>query len=283
MNFRRAQTLWSREPQLCRQIATRHRDSPAIGRTATQLYTKSERRLLESALRRHLARENPLSLNEIASQLGYKGSSSIRSRFPEICRDIMAKRNQQSLQRKEDMRRALENARTENPPSSLIQIAQRFGLTSENMLTATFPDICASHKQWRRNWLEQERTRLRLSIKDSIVDQPVATVASVSLHFGVSKAYLQLYFPEENAELVRRSAERERIAREHRDAVMREEIFQIVRQLREQDIYPSLHCVQSALSPGLATSWLLLRPILDEARAEFGAAIRPRNELGQFV
>ena len=133
----------------------------------------------------------------------------------------MTKRNQQSLQRKEDMRRALENARTENPPPSLMQIARRFGFTSENMLTATFPDICTSHKQWRQDWLEQQRTRLQLSIREWIAAQPAVTVTSVSLHFGVSKAYLQLYFPEENAELVRRSAERERIAREHRDAVMR--------------------------------------------------------------
>ncbi len=283
LNFRRAQTLWAREPQLCRQIAARHRDSRTIGHAAKHVYKRSERRRLESVLRRHLASKNPLSLNEIASVLGYKGASSIRSRFPEICRAIMAKRNQQSIHRKQDMRRALENARTENPPPSLMQIARRFGFTSENMLTATFPVICASHKQWRQNWLEQQRTKLRLSIREWIAAQPAATVAAVSLHFGVSKAYLQLYFPEENAELVRRSAERERIAREHRDAVLRKEIFEIVRKLREQDIYPSLQRVKSALTPGLPRSWLLLRPIIDEAKSQFGAAIRPRNELGQFV
>jgi hypothetical protein len=38
--------------------------------------------------------------------LGYKGSSSIRSRFPGICSAIITKRQQQSLQKKEQMRRA---------------------------------------------------------------------------------------------------------------------------------------------------------------------------------
>lgn len=283
LNFRRAQTLWSREPQLCRQIAARHRDSPAIRHAAEHLYKRSERRRLESALRRHLARKEPLSLNEIASVLGYKGSSSIRSRFPGICSAIITKRNQQSLQKKEQMRRAIEDARQENPPPSLNQIGQRFGFTSENMLSITFPDICASYKQWRQDWLDQERNRLRLSVREWVAAQPAATVTSVSLQFGVSKAYLQLYFPEENAELVRRSAERKRIAREHRDAVMRKEIFEIVRKLREQDIYPSLRRVTSALSPGLARSDQLLRPIFREARLQFGTAIRSRNELGQFV
>ncbi len=283
LNFRRAQTLWSREPHLCRQIAARHRDSPAISHVAEHLYKRSERRRLESALRRHLARKDPLSLNETASVLGYKGSSSIRSRFPEICSAIITKRKQQSLQKKEQMRRAIEDARQENPPPSLNQIGQRFGFTSENMLSLTFPDICASYKQWRQDWLDQERNRLRLSIRKWVAAQPDATVTSVSLHFGISKAYLQLYFPEENAELVRRSAERKRITREHRDATMRKEVFDIVRKLREQDIYPSLRRVRSALSPGLARSYQLLRPIIDEATSQFGAAIRPRNELGQFV
>jgi hypothetical protein len=283
LNFRRAQTLRSREPELCRKMAARHRDSPAISHAAEHLYKRSERRRLESALRRHLARNDPLSLNEIASVLGYKGSSSIRLRFPELCSAIITKRKQQSLEKKEQMRHALEDARKENPPPTLNRIGQRFGFTSENMLSITFPDICASYKQWRQDWLDQERTRLRLSIREWIAAQADATVASVSLHFGISKAYIQLYFPEENAELVRRSAERKRIAREHRDAIMRKEIFEIVRKLREQDIYPSLPRVRSALTAGLARSEHLLWPILAETRSQFGAAIRPRNELGQLV
>jgi hypothetical protein len=164
-----------------------------------------------------------------------------------------------------------------------MQIALRFGFMSENMLTATFPDICASHKQWRQDWLDQQRTRLRVSVREWIATQPAATVASVSLHFGISKAYLQLFFPEENAELVQRSAGRKRIAREHRDAILRKEIFEVVRNLREQDLYPSLHRVRSALTPGLARSEHLLGPILREAKSQFGAVIRPRNELGVFV
>src|SRR6266516_6457882 len=43
-----------------------------------------------------------------------------------------------ALQKKEQMRRAIEDACTENPPPSLNQIAHRIGFTTENMLTATF-------------------------------------------------------------------------------------------------------------------------------------------------
>ena len=211
LNFRRTQTLRSREPELCRQIAARWRDSGTIVRAAANLYKRSERCRLERILRRHLARENPLSLNDIAFTLGYKGSNGIRERFLDICRAIVAKRKQRSLQKKERMRRALEDARTENPPPSLKQIARRFGFTAENVLSINFPEMCAAHKQWRRAWLEERRTQLRLSIQEWVAAQPVPTVKSVCLHFGISAAYFQLHFPEENTEVVQRSAEHMRI------------------------------------------------------------------------
>jgi hypothetical protein len=53
------------------------------------------------------------------------------------------------------------------------------------------------------------------------------------------------------------------------------ESFEVVRTLREQDLYPSLHRVRSALTPGLARSEHLLGPILREAKSQFGAVIRP--------
>jgi AraC-like DNA-binding protein len=283
LKFHRAQTLWSREPELCRQIAARRRHSGTTVGAAMQLYKKSERRRLESILRGHLARENPLSLNEIASRLGYKGSGSIRERFPELCREIAAKRKQQFLHKREQMQRALEDARAESPPPSLKQIARRFGFTAEGVLSTTFPQMCVSHKQWRRAWLEEQRTKLRLSIRDWMAAEPAPTVTSVCRRFGISQHYFQLHFPEENADIVRRSAERVRIARENRDAAMRKQVFEIVRKLRLKKIYPSLPRVRSALSPGLARYWQLLRPVINEAVLQFGGAIRQRNEFGQFV
>jgi hypothetical protein len=64
---------------------------------------------------------------------------------------------------------------------------------------------------------------------------------------------------------------------------MRNEVFEIVRKLRQKKIYPSLQRVKSALSPGLARYWQLLRPVINEAVLQFGGAVRQRNEFGQFV
>jgi len=126
------------------------------------------------------------------------------------------------------------------------------------------PGYCAICSQWLG-------TLDLPSSKDSVDEQRYNLWASTSI------GQVLVAMPDQ------RSAEHMRIAREHRDAVMRKEVFEIVRELCENNIYPSLPRVKAALSPGLARSWLLLWPIIDEARSQFGAAIRPRNELGQFV
>jgi transcriptional regulator with XRE-family HTH domain/AraC-like DNA-binding protein len=278
LKFRCTQTLCYRQPELCRQISERRRHSGEIGVCGPQLYKKSERQRLESTLRRYLARTNPLSLNEVTSKLGYKSTTSIRERCPELCCAIAAKRKQQ---KREQMRRALEDARTEDPPPTLEQIARRLGFTAVGVLSKAFPEMYAAHKQWRRHWFEERRKKLRLSIVEWLAVEPAPTFASVCCRFGISQTYLQERFPKENAEIIRRSTERLRIAREKRDAKMRKEVFEIVQSLRDQNIYPSLQRVNSALSQGLAPRWQRLRPVINEALLHFGVA--KRNGFGQFV
>ncbi len=283
LKFRCTQTLRSREPDLCKQLAVRRRDSGIIVENTKRLYKKSEKRRLEDALRRHLAKESPVSLNDIASNLGYKGSGSIRERCPELCQAIVKKRKRHFQQKREEMRCVLENARTEDPPPSLKHIARRLGFTAEGILVHTFPEMCAVHKQRRTTWLQEHREQRRLSIRQWLATEPAPTTASVCLRFGISLSYFPLHFPEEYAEVLKRISERNRIAHEHRCVAMRKEVFTTVQHLREKNIYPSLARVKSALSPGLTRSWLLLRSAIDDAISQFGAAMRPRNELGRFV
>jgi hypothetical protein len=143
LRFRRPQTLWSLEPELFKQIARRSRDSGMTVRHATQLYPRSQGQHLEGILREHLAEQDPLSLNEIASRLGYKGSGAIRERFSDLCRAITAKRKQQVLRKREGMRVAIETARTEIPPPGLREIGRRLRYKVEFVVVKTFPALCA--------------------------------------------------------------------------------------------------------------------------------------------
>ncbi len=282
LEFRRTETLWAREPDLCRQIAARWRAS-GIRSYATQLYKKSEKQRLESILRRYLTRQNPPSVNEIAFQLGYKSSGSVRERFPELCRVISAKRNQQTFRKRGTLRLAVEAARTERPPPSLNQLARRLGLCSVSILTGTCPETCASYKQWRRVWVDEQRDKLRLSIREWLAAEPAPTVALLCRHFGIRASSFQLRFPAENREVVQRTVERTRAARENRVVIMRKEIFKIVRDLYEKNLYPSIPHVRSVLSQGLPRTSPLLRAFIDEAISRFGSIMRKRDELGRFA
>ena len=283
LEFRCDETLKLREPDLCRQIVARRRASGTAVNSARPLYEICEAYRLEDILRGHLAQQSPLSLKEIASKLGYKAPHAIRTRFPELCRAITAKRKQQPLRRREELRPALEAARTESPPPSLMQIARRLGFSSEAVLLTAYPEMCASHRQWRRAWFEEQRGHLRVAIREWIAAQPAPTLNSVYLHFDISSCYFQSRFPEEKAEVVRRSAERARMDGERRAVLMRQEVFETVRKLHEERIFPSLSRVKSALSQDLAGHTPQLRAAIDEAIAHCGPIMRHRSELGQFA
>ena len=83
--------------------------------------------------------------------------------------------------------------------------------------------------------------------------------------------------------LVKRSAELARKAREANAAALREEIFNVVQQLIQSNLYPSLRRVRAGLDPELTKYYPLLRPAINNALSRLGSVVRPRNELGQFV
>lgn len=109
------------------------------------------------------------------------------------------------------------------------------------------------------------------------------TVRSVCRQFGISPAYFQANFPEDNKELVRRSAERARDARTERGRALQAEVHQIVSDLRKKGIYLSLARVRSDLRPDSTRYSPLIRAAIDKVIAGFAPLMRWRDELGRFV
>jgi AraC-like DNA-binding protein len=215
--------------------------------------------------------------------MGYRGSGGIRERFPELCSAIVAKCKQQALRKKEVIRRALEEARAETPPPSLKQIGRRLGYTAEGAVVGTFPDLCDSYKEWRKHWSEDHRNTLGRRIREWLAAEAQPTVSSVCRTFGISATHFQERFAEENAVVVQRSAEWARKAREANAVALREETFNVVQQLIQRNLYPSLPRVRAGLDPNITKYYPLLRPAIDHALSRLGSVVRPRNELGQFV
>jgi hypothetical protein len=283
LKFRCTQTLASREPDLCRRISARRSDSGMRPAATKFLFARSRRREVEGILGDELTLKDRASLNEIASYLGYKSSGGIRERFPEVCRAIVAKRRQHSQCKGEIMRRALENAHAQNPPPSLKQIARELGYAAEISIVRIVPEICDRYKEWRKAWAQQHRSQPRLSIREWLQSEASPSISSACHYFGISSSYLQVHFPAENAELVRISAEQARRDRDAGTVAQREEVYGIVRELLQKNLYPSLPRVQAALGPKTKRSYQLLRPAIEQALARLGSVPRPRNDRRQFV
>lgn len=283
LKYRCTETLRCQELDLCKAIADRRRNAGLRGYRCKQFYPKAARAKLEDALRRHLMQDSPPSLNRIADLLGYKGSTGIRDRCPEICREIVQKRRESFRRRRERMRLAIESARTENPPPPLKQIARRLGFTAERVLVQLYPEICAAYLSYRKACLEQRRQRLHLAIRQWLATEPAPTRVSLCQQFGISLSFFELHFPQENQDVVKRSTEQARTARENRNLTMRKEVFEIVRDLRAKNLYPSLPRIRSLLSPGSVRYGPPLETAVKEALLQLGPLIRVRNELGQFV
>lgn len=282
LKFRSPETLRCREPDLCKAIADRRRKAKPHGYTCKQLYPKGATARLQTVLRRQ-SQDSPPSLNQIAFLLGYKASGSIRDRCPEICQQIIRKRRESFQRQREEMRHAIQSARREKPPPPLKQIARRLGFTAGGVLTQVYPEICTAYLSYRKACLEERRHRLRLAIRGWLAIEPAPTRISLCRHFGMSLSYFDLRFPQENREVVERSAEQARRARESRQFAMRKEVLEIVRNLRGQNLSPSLSRVHSALSPGSVRSYLHLRRAIDQALLQLGPVIRVRNDSGRFV
>jgi hypothetical protein len=108
-------------------------------------------------------------------------------------------------------------------------------------------------------------------------------VNSLCRRFGISPTYFQLNFPEDNKELVQRSAECARAARADRARILREDVLRIVADLRRKGIYPSLPRVRAELPSGSTRYSPVIRAAIDEALCPFDVMLRRRNELGRFV
>jgi AraC-like DNA-binding protein len=144
LGYRNASPLRRRLPELVRAIAARSRKLSPSQRESMG----SEE--LQQALENMLAsnEEPPPSLHEVAQRLGYRNTSPLRSRFPELSRAITKKHQKHSpfgRKRKssEELRQALECflASNEEPPPSLHEVAQCLGYLGAGELLRRFPEL----------------------------------------------------------------------------------------------------------------------------------------------
>src|SRR5260370_1569457 len=263
-----AETLRATHPAVCKQISANHRKHGVFGGRWKRLFCKAD---LEGALQRRLSQEQPMSVREIAGDLGYKCTGSVRRRCRELCRANARKREQNLRRGRKPRLVGIKNARLENPPPPLREIAQRLGFKSVMALVRAYAKACVAYKKWQRRRFAANRKILRMAIRSWLAEEREPTTAGFESKFGRSRSYLAAWFPIEYCEVVKRASKQSRLIREKRIEATREEVFRVARELRQKNVYPSVVRVSSLLGRDCITARRVVRSAIADARKALGS------------
>jgi AraC-like DNA-binding protein len=159
----------------------------------------------------------PPSLIEVARRLGYRHPSTLQLKFPELSKRISA--NYRSSERylsgrrsrrtvpqfrpeKDSQRKAIEQELGQPCPSSLKELARRWGYADGHHLKGKFPELCQALMEKRRECQQQklaERLRnYRQFLEAAMKEDPPPRVISVARRLGaVTIPFLREHFAEE--------------------------------------------------------------------------------------
>ncbi|HEX8737231.1 MAG TPA: TniQ family protein [Pyrinomonadaceae bacterium] len=112
LGYKYISNVLRRCPALSKQVVSRRHK-----------YSNKQNKKLEESLKKALETSPPLPLDTIAKKLGYKGDSTLRYRFPELCIAISA-RFRKYKPKHQLISEALQSALTEIPPPSVRSVSK---------------------------------------------------------------------------------------------------------------------------------------------------------------
>ena len=198
------------------ELFARRSSSIFSSRPASQV-----RRALEEALRSAI----PISLRQVAQELGYRSVRSLRLRNQDLCAEIVKKHGESAavVPRRgkgyiyptpEMAREALERAIRDSPHLSLNAMCKEIGYRNDTSLYHRFSDLCrvliTKHRQWR----VQKDQRARDVISKALYEEPAPTLKEVAARLGYRSSALRSRFRDLCATLAARQPERQRFERE---------------------------------------------------------------------
>jgi len=207
LGYRGVGPLYSRAPELSRAIATKYRKHNPRQREPMSL--EELRQALEAILASD--EEPPLSIREVASRLGYRNSSTLRHRCPDLSHAITVRYQKHNLSQREPMsseelRQALESIllSDEEPPLSLKEVALRLGYRNASPLRSRFPELVHAIVTKRQEYnlnikkrLSSEELRQALETILASDEEPPPSIQEVALRLGYrSVSALYSRFPE---------------------------------------------------------------------------------------
>ena len=259
--------LWQLDAECCKQISANYRKGGSPNRWRVQGSKRiCEADKIEEALKASLAQDNPPSIPRIAASLGYTSVSSLRQRFPKLCRGNILKRAEIRKRRGEAIKAALIEALNTNPPPTLIEVCRSLGFKQRPSLRDRFPDLCVTLLARRKTWEAENRERIRADIKKFLSETETFRVANVCRRFGFSQSHLLKRFPDVYREITLAYLQDFQARSAKRREILQQEVLQIVPQLIRQGNAPTSERVLPLLSSKSAKDWTLVRGAIEEAK-----------------
>ena len=179
---------------------------------------------IDTQLALALHADPPLSLRELATQLGYTKVQCLTRRAPEICASLRRKYNAANRRTPgkpladapsdEVIRLAIESALAACPRIPLRTVTHSLGFKNEVSLYNRFPELCRAFAIANRKDRKQRLDATRAQCASELLQVPPPTIREMAGTVGCSESAFRYRFPDLCVELVERAPERQRSVRE---------------------------------------------------------------------
>jgi AraC-like DNA-binding protein len=217
-----------------------------IRRNTAHIRTRRAQIRINEHLTRALREEPPISLREVASQLGYSLTRSLRRRNPDVCNQISDRHRKATIRTpappllatvpsNETIRRALRRALAQSPRVPVKTVARNLGFRNVVSLYNRFPDLCRAFAAANKTEKAERLAPMRAAVESALTEHPPPTACELATRLGCTDSVLKYRFPELRAALLKRLPERKRF--------MDEQLVNAIQRASIEEPAPSIEAV----------------------------------------
>lgn len=271
LGYKRAESLYQVDRELCHQITAKHRRchrthwwrEPGATRICDE---ETLRRLLEESL----AQETPTSVRRIAASAGYANGGYIHRKFPDLCRGIARRLEEQRASQLEKWRLALETACAGGSFLTLQAISNQLGLRNSSALRSKFPEQCDQLLECRQRHKENATERLRGKLRPILKEERAPSLSAVCRRLQISHSTLYEHCSGLCRAISARHANSQKERTRNRRRALDEEVRRIAGDLQARGQNPTHTRIGLLLSTDSLKEWRAFQRSVKRARRFLG-------------